>query len=105
MFGLETDIFLLLSFCLLAACAFEFINGFHDTANSIATVVSTKVLTPRLAIMLAAVTNLVGVENRGFAGLASPRDGELGGEDGVQARRRARAHSRRGRLKRGHRCP
>ena len=45
---------------ILVALAFEFINGFHDTANSIATVVSTKVLTPRQAIMLAAVTNLIG---------------------------------------------
>lgn len=44
----------------LVALIFEYINGFHDTANSIATVVSTKVLTPRMAIMLAAVTNLVG---------------------------------------------
>jgi len=42
------------------ALAFEYINGFHDTANSIATVVGTKVLTPRQAIMLAAITNLVG---------------------------------------------
>jgi PiT family inorganic phosphate transporter len=45
---------------LLVALVFEYINGFHDTANSIATVVSTKVLTPRAAIMLAAVTNLWG---------------------------------------------
>lgn len=45
---------------LLVALAFEFINGFHDTANSIATVVSTKVLTPRQAVMLAAGTNLLG---------------------------------------------
>lgn len=45
---------------LLAALTFEFINGFHDTANSIATVVSTKVLTPRQAIMMAAVVNLAG---------------------------------------------
>ncbi len=45
---------------ILVALAFEFINGFHDTANSIATVVSTKVLTPRQAIMMAAVTNLFG---------------------------------------------
>jgi PiT family inorganic phosphate transporter len=44
----------------LVALVFEFINGFHDTANSIATVVSTKVLTPRQAIVLAASTNLVG---------------------------------------------
>jgi len=39
---------------------FEFINGFHDTANSIATVVSTKVLTPRQAILLAASMELCG---------------------------------------------
>jgi inorganic phosphate transporter, PiT family len=39
---------------------FTYINGFHDTANSIATVISTKVLSPRQAILLAAVTNLVG---------------------------------------------
>ncbi|HSI62684.1 MAG TPA: inorganic phosphate transporter [Candidatus Saccharimonadia bacterium] len=44
----------------IAALAFEFINGFHDTANAIATVVSTKVLTPRQAILLAAFTNLIG---------------------------------------------
>jgi PiT family inorganic phosphate transporter len=42
------------------ALVFEYINGFHDTANSIATVVSTKVLTPRQAVMLAASTNLFG---------------------------------------------
>ncbi len=45
---------------LLVALVFEYINGFHDTANSIATVVSTKVLTPRQAVVLAAVTNLGG---------------------------------------------
>ena len=45
---------------ILVALVFEFINGFHDTANSIATVVGTKVLSPRQAIVLAAVTNLVG---------------------------------------------
>lgn len=45
---------------LIAALVFEYINGFHDAANAIATVVSTKVLTPRQAITLAAVCNLVG---------------------------------------------
>ena len=43
-----------------AALIFEYINGFHDTANSIATVVATKVLSPMQAVMLAASTNLVG---------------------------------------------
>ena len=50
----------LLLLVILVALVFEFINGFHDTANSIATVVATKVLTPTQAVMLAAVTNLVG---------------------------------------------
>jgi PiT family inorganic phosphate transporter len=45
---------------LVAALVFEYINGFHDAANAIATVVSTKVLTPRQAIMLAAFFNLIG---------------------------------------------
>jgi PiT family inorganic phosphate transporter len=45
---------------ILAALVFEFINGFHDTANSIATVVATKVLSPGWAVMLAAVMNLIG---------------------------------------------
>src|ERR1051326_2482440 len=45
---------------ILVALVFEFINGFHDTANSIATVVGTKVLSSRQAIVLAAVTNLLG---------------------------------------------
>lgn len=45
---------------ILLALAFEFINGFHDTANAIATTVSTRVLTPRVAIVLTAVMNFVG---------------------------------------------
>ncbi len=44
----------------LVALIFEYINGFHDTANSIATVVATKVLSPGQAVLLAASTNLVG---------------------------------------------
>jgi inorganic phosphate transporter, PiT family len=42
---------------ILVAVIFDFINGFHDTANSISTVVSTRVLSPRLAVALAAVFN------------------------------------------------
>lgn len=45
---------------MIVALIFEYINGFHDSANSIATVVSTKVLMPRQAILLAAVSNLLG---------------------------------------------
>ncbi|MDZ4850666.1 MAG: inorganic phosphate transporter [Pirellulaceae bacterium] len=51
---------ILILIVILVALVFEYINGFHDTANSIATVVSTKVLSPRQAVVMAAVTNLVG---------------------------------------------
>lgn len=51
--------FLLLT-VIITALVFEFINGFHDTANAIATSVATKVLTPRQAIFLATCTNLLG---------------------------------------------
>lgn len=57
---------LLVCTVILVALFFTYTNGFHDTANAIATVVGTKVLTPRQAIMLAAVTNLFGA----FFGLA-----------------------------------
>jgi inorganic phosphate transporter, PiT family len=52
----------------IGALAFDFINGFHDTANSIATSVSTKALRPRQAILLAAVMNFVGAMT--FTGVA-----------------------------------
>jgi len=53
-------VLILLLLVILTALVFEFINGFHDTANSIATVVATKVLTPMQAVVLAATTNLIG---------------------------------------------
>src|SRR5260370_39858331 len=51
---------LLFLIVVLAAVIFEYSNGFHDAANAIATVVSTKVLTPRQAIAMAALFNLTG---------------------------------------------
>src|SRR3954471_8529995 len=42
---------------ILVALGFDFVNGFHDSANSIATVVSTRVLTPRIAVLWAAFFN------------------------------------------------
>jgi len=42
------------------ALAFDFINGFHDTANAVATVITTRVLSPWLAILMAAVLNFLG---------------------------------------------
>lgn len=59
------DFFLVFA-VIFVALVFTYTNGFHDTANAIATVVGTKVLTPRQAILLAAVTNLFGA----FFGLA-----------------------------------
>src|SRR5512140_2641902 len=50
----------LLLLVIVVALVFEFINGFHDTANSVAAVVGTRVLSPGQAIALAAVTNLIG---------------------------------------------
>lgn len=51
---------LLILTVIIVALIFTYINGFHDTANSIATVVATKVLSPRQAVLMAAVTNLIG---------------------------------------------
>lgn len=55
------DLLLILLICvIIAALAFEYINGFHDAANAIATVVSTKVLTPRQAILYGASLEFIG---------------------------------------------
>src|SRR5438105_13427790 len=48
-------------FVILVALAFDFFNGFHDAANEIATVVSTRVLTPRVAVAWAAMWHLVAI--------------------------------------------
>jgi PiT family inorganic phosphate transporter len=64
MFGLEPHVLLLLGICLLAACAFEFVNGFHDTANAVATVIYTNTLRPWVAVVWSAFWNFIGV----FAG-------------------------------------
>ncbi|AIS60644.1 inorganic phosphate transporter [Listeria ivanovii] len=60
--------FLITLVIVLAALAFDLINGFHDTANAIATSVSTKALKPRHAIILAAIMNFVGAVS--FTGVA-----------------------------------
>ncbi len=61
MFGLETDVFLLLAIAILAACFFEFINGFHDTANAVATVIYTNSLKPTQAVIWSGAFNFLGV--------------------------------------------
>ena len=50
----------LLVVVIVVALGFDFTNGFHDTANAIATSVSTRALTPRLAVLVASVANLAG---------------------------------------------
>lgn len=55
---MNTDI-LLVGLTVLVALTFDFLNGFHDAANSIATVVSTRVLSPKLAVVWAAFFNFV----------------------------------------------
>ncbi|MBB3869262.1 inorganic phosphate transporter [Geobacillus sp. NFOSA3] len=61
-------IFLLTALIVIFALAFDFINGFHDTANAIATSVSTRALAPRQAIILAATMNFIGALT--FTGVA-----------------------------------
>lgn len=64
---METILILTIIIIILAV-TFDFINGFHDTANAIATSVSTKALKPRQAIILASVMNFVGAMT--FTGVA-----------------------------------
>lgn len=61
-------LFLITVLIVVLALTFDFINGFHDTANSIATAVSTKALKPRHAILMAAIMNFVGAMT--FTGVA-----------------------------------
>ena len=50
----------LLVVVVVVALGFDFSNGFHDTANAVATSVSTRALTPRMAVLIAALANLAG---------------------------------------------
>lgn len=61
MFELEFSYSILLILCLVAACAFEFVNGFHDTANAVATVIYTNSLKPYTAVIWSGVWNFLGV--------------------------------------------
>jgi PiT family inorganic phosphate transporter len=53
--------YLLLALALLIALGFEFVNGFHDTANAVATVIYTNSLEPNVAVVLSGLCNLAGV--------------------------------------------
>ena len=61
MFGLDTTLTVLLILCLLCACFFEFINGFHDTANAVTTVIYTKSLPATPAVLYSGFLNFLGV--------------------------------------------
>jgi phosphate/sulfate permease len=61
MFDLELSYSILLVLCLVAACIFEFVNGFHDTANAVATVIYTNSLKPWVAVIWSGFMNSLGV--------------------------------------------
>lgn len=67
MFGLDLSLTLLLLLCILATVAFEFINGFHDTANAVATVIYTNSLKPTVAVVWSGIWNFIGVLVGGIA--------------------------------------
>jgi PiT family inorganic phosphate transporter len=68
------DIYLI-GLVIVLALTFDFINGFHDTANAIATCVATRALNPRLAIIMSAVLNFAGAMV--FTGVAKTIGGEI----------------------------
>lgn len=57
---MEPSVFYLLAAVVILTLVFDFINGFHDAANAIATVVSTRALSPTVAVIYAGILNLVG---------------------------------------------
>lgn len=67
MFGLDGTMVFILILCLIAACAFEFINGFHDTANAVATVIYTHSMKPTFAVIWSGFFNFLGVYLGGIA--------------------------------------
>ncbi|WON92740.1 inorganic phosphate transporter [Sphingobacterium sp. UGAL515B_05] len=64
---LSTGLLIVFALCILAVVAFEFVNGFHDTANAVATVIYTKALKPIVAIPWSGLWNFLGVFAGGIA--------------------------------------
>src|SRR5580700_9531336 len=64
---LSFGIFAVFLLCLLCVVAFEFVNGFHDTANAVATVIYTKALKPMVAVPWSGFFNFLGVFTGGVA--------------------------------------
>jgi phosphate/sulfate permease len=67
MLGLDFGMTVVLIICILAACTFEFINGFHDTANAVATVIYTNAMKPTVAVIWSGIFNFIGVFFGGIA--------------------------------------
>src|SRR5580704_7412210 len=59
--NLSSSLLIVFIICLLAVVGFEFVNGFHDTANAVATVIYTKALKPVYAIPWSGTWNFLGV--------------------------------------------
>jgi phosphate/sulfate permease len=69
MFELDLSYSVLLIICLIAAFGFEFVNGFHDTANAVATVIYTNSLKPWTAVIWSGLWNFLGVSSGLFIGV------------------------------------
>ena len=65
--NLSAGLLILFFVCLLCVVGFEFVNGFHDTANAVATVIYTKALKPMIAVPWSGIWNFLGVFTGGVA--------------------------------------
>jgi phosphate/sulfate permease len=63
---MTTTLIIFLIICLLLACTFEFVNGFHDTANAVATVIYTNSMKPTVAVVYSGLLNFIGVLTGGI---------------------------------------
>ncbi|MBI3519939.1 MAG: inorganic phosphate transporter [Bacteroidetes bacterium] len=63
---MTTTLIIFLVICLLLACTFEFVNGFHDTANAVATVIYTNSMKPTTAVVYSGLLNFIGVLTGGI---------------------------------------
>lgn len=64
--SLSSGLFILFIITVLVICAFEFVNGFHDTANAVATVIYTGTLKPGVAVIWSGLMNFLGVVVSGY---------------------------------------
>jgi phosphate/sulfate permease len=67
----------ILGLVVVTAICFDFTNGFHDTANAVATSIATGALKPRVAVMMSAILNPVGRSSRSRSRPRSPRGSSI----------------------------